>query len=230
LNQTLASMRDVGIEYRRRGRVVFTISGFDLDVVPGRIIHLRGASGSGKSSVLRVLAGLQRPTHGTVFVGGESLYGRTARDRALLRAGTFGFVFQSVLLLPMFDSMTNVMIPRLLLGGSRSAAQRDALSLMERFDVAHRAHHRPHELSGGEQRRIALARALINHPPILIADEPFADLDENSQGLVWGAINGWVETGRAVIIASHVPLPPYAAVETVDMSGPSPAVLDRGGR
>lgn len=210
-------MTDVAIEYRRRGTVVFALPRFDLEVGEGELIHVRGPSGSGKSSILRVLAGLQPPQRGEVIVMGVPIYQRNAGERALLRGSSIGFVFQSVHLLPMFDALTNVMIPRLIAGGSRRSAERDARALLERFGVAHRERHRPHELSGGEQRRVGLARAVINDPPLVIADEPFADVDRDNAMTIWDAMAGWVANGRTVIISSHVDLPDQRSARVVDL-------------
>ncbi len=217
MKEPVASMSGIDVRYRRRGEVAFAISNFSLEVSAGDLIHLRGPSGSGKSTILRVLAGLQQPDGGEVWLRGVPIYQRTVRERALLRGKEIGFVFQSVHLLPMFDAITNVMIPRLIVGGSRALARRDAHALMHRFGVAHRAAHKPHELSGGEQRRVGLARAMINEPGLILADEPFADLDPDSGGLVWEAICEWVKHGRTVIVSSHVDLPGGQAVRIVDL-------------
>ncbi|MBI1804785.1 MAG: ABC transporter ATP-binding protein [Ignavibacteriae bacterium] len=154
--------------------------GIDLRVNAGEIVSIVGASGSGKSTLLHILSGLDRPTEGEVYWQEKNIV--TVSDDALarLRGSTVGFVFQFHHLLPEFTALENVMIPIMIHRGTKSEAERRAKELLSRVGVSKRLEHKPSELSGGEQQRVAVARALANNPKIVFADEPTGNLDSVS--------------------------------------------------
>jgi len=160
----------------------------NLAIAPGETAAIVGASGSGKSTLLGLLAGLDVPTRGIVRIDGEALFARDEDGRARLRAAKIGFVFQSFQLLPHLTALENVLLPLELAGfsgaGGAAAPRTAATELLSRVGLAQRLHHYPRTLSGGEQQRVALARAFVNHPPILMADEPTGSLDERTGAAV----------------------------------------------
>ena len=160
------------------GRVLDILSAIDLAVNAGEAVAVLGPSGSGKSTLLGLLAGLDRPSRGEVSLLGRALNGLDEDERAALRAGRVGFVFQSFQLLPGMTALENVALP-LQIGG-RPAARTQAEQLLGEVGLAERLHHLPRQLSGGEQQRVALARAFAGDPDVLFADEPTGNLDADS--------------------------------------------------
>ena len=157
------------------------LKGVDLTVAQGEMIAIIGASGSGKSTLLHLLGGLDRPTSGAVHWEGKNIFAMKDDHLAHARATTIGFVFQFHHLLPEFSALENVMIPQMILGRTSVEAGKRAHELLERVHLSGRVHHRPSEMSGGEQQRVAVARALANRPMVVLADEPSGNLDtENS--------------------------------------------------
>jgi putative ABC transport system ATP-binding protein len=173
----------------------------DLDVAPGELVALLGPSGSGKSTLLNIIAGLDAPDSGTVEVGGQDLGRLTERARTLLRRRDIGFVFQFFNLVPTLTVLENVRLPLELIGRRDAAPAR---TLLERVGLADRAHAFPEELSGGEQQRIAIARALAHEPRLLLADEPTGNLDSATGSRVLDVLTGLVrERETAMVIATH---------------------------
>lgn len=165
---------------KQRAERLSVLQGVDLTLEPNQMIAITGSSGCGKSTLLHLLGGLDRPDSGEIIWGDQAIGGLSANELARLRNRRIGFVFQFHHLLPEFSALENVMMPALIRGdASRSASDR-AAGLLERFQLQDRIHHRPAELSGGEQQRIAMARALMNEPPVVLADEPTGNLDETN--------------------------------------------------
>lgn len=160
--------------------VLRILQGVDLGVKEAEIVSIVGSSGSGKSTLLHILGGLDHPSSGDVFWQGESIYQYKKDQLADLRNVNVGFVFQFHHLLPEFTALENVMMPALIRDSSFSKAEVRAKELLERFGMSDRLNHRPSQLSGGEQQRVSMARALTNHPPIILADEPTGNLDEKN--------------------------------------------------
>lgn len=157
------------------------IRGVDLDVIPGEVMSIVGPSGAGKTTLLQILGTLDRPDSGTVDYDGTDVFTLGSNDLARFRNRNIGFVFQFHQLLPEFSLLENVAMPALIRGESRSAAFDKARRLIETLGLADRAGHRPTQLSGGECQRAAVARALVNDPKVVLADEPSGSLDSKNR-------------------------------------------------
>jgi lipoprotein-releasing system ATP-binding protein len=169
--------------YRKHAIEVPVLTGLDLEVYTGEFLSVVGSSGCGKSTLLHLLGTLDKPDEGRILLDAERIDNRPAEERDRLRNQTFGFIFQFYHLLPELSTLENVLMPRMiglsLRGwfGERRALRQQATELLDRVGLGHRLHHKPRELSGGEMQRAAIARALINRPRILLADEPTGNLD-----------------------------------------------------
>jgi putative ABC transport system ATP-binding protein len=165
-----------------------------------------GPSGCGKTTLLNVISGLDEPTEGSVAVEGRELARLSDDDRTRFRAERLGFVFQSFNLLPVLSALENVMLPLLVVGQREEPARKVAMEAMEAVGIAHRAGHRPKELSGGEQQRCALARSLVNKPAIIFADEPTGNLDTVTGGQILGLLQRLnEERGLTLVVVTHDP-------------------------
>jgi ABC-type lipoprotein export system ATPase subunit len=178
------------------------LNGVDLDVAEGEMVAVLGRSGSGKSTLLNLIGGLDRPDSGRVEVAGEELTraGERALDRIRLRR--IGFIFQSFQLIEELTGEENVLLAARL-PGAPPGGRRRAAALIDRLGVGGVAAHRPHELSGGEQQRFAIARALVNDPVLVLADEATGNLDEGSAAAVIATLGELAEEGRAVVLVTH---------------------------
>ncbi len=156
------------------------LKGIDLEVREGEFISIVGASGSGKSTLLHVLGGLDRPSSGSVFWQDKDISLLNDGPLAVLRGTHVGFVFQFHYLLPEFTALENVMIPRMIQRASVASSRENAVKLLDKVGLGGRLHHKPTELSGGEQQRVAVARALANQPRVVFADEPSGNLDSSN--------------------------------------------------
>lgn len=186
------------------GGVITVFDGVDLEVERGEMVAIVGASGAGKSTLLHLLGALDRPTAGQVLIGGRPLAGMDDDAISALRNRTIGFVFQFHHLLREFTALENVMMPLRIGGMDEGMARARALALLDRVGLAGRVHHRPSELSGGEQQRSAVARALAADPQILLADEPSGNLDhQNSDRLHDLFVELAREMEIAVVVVTH---------------------------
>ncbi len=189
---------------QKGGNVVQVLNGTDLAVEKGSFISIMGASGSGKSTLLHLLGGLDRPDKGTVYWNDKDIFTLKRNELAILRGKTVGFVFQFHHLLNEFTALENVMLPMLIQGVRFSKAKQEALLLLQRFSVDSKKDNKPAELSGGEQQRIAMARALINKPDILLADEPTGNLDTANSDQLYDLLTDLnTQHGLTVIIVTH---------------------------
>jgi len=202
----LLTARGITKSFAHPGGAVDVLRGVDLTLVEGEVVAVVGRSGAGKSTLLHVLGGLEAPSAGTVTLLGQSLWegGETARSR--LRARHVGFVFQSHHLLPDFNALENVALAGLIAGLEPGEAEAQARAWLERFGLSHRISHHPVELSGGECARVALARALVPSPAVLLADEPTGNLDRQQAGRVLEDVLGiMADEGKCLIMVTHDP-------------------------
>jgi ABC-type lipoprotein export system ATPase subunit len=180
------------------------LDGVDLDVERGELAAVVGRSGSGKSTLLHLVAGLDRADSGTIEVAGERVDGAGDRRLTALRARAIGFVFQFFHLVPELTGEENVLLPTRV-NGARGGGARRAQALIDRLALREVADALPHELSGGEQQRFAIARALVNDPPVVLADEPIGNLDPVSGAVVLELLHAIADEGRAVAMVTHQP-------------------------
>jgi len=175
-----------------------------LTLRQGEVVALVGPSGAGKSSLLHMAGLLEAPTAGDVIVSGAASSTLSDAERTRLRRDTIGFVYQAHRLLPEFNALENVMMPQLIAGKSRAAAEEEARRLLDVVGLSQRLTHRPAQLSGGEQQRVAIARALANHPRVLLADEPTGNLDPRTAASVFDALVKIVRQEKAAaLVATH---------------------------
>jgi len=190
--------------FHQAGVELPVLNGIDLALDPGEIVALVGPSGAGKSTMLHVAGLLERPDGGSVLIEGRDCGGLSDEHRTLLRRRALGFVYQFHHLLPEFSALENVMLPQMIAGVARHQARDKAAALLERVGLAERVSHRPARLSGGEQQRVALVRALANDPKILLADEPTGNLDHTTATSVMAILIEIVRaSGLAALIATH---------------------------
>jgi putative ABC transport system ATP-binding protein len=198
-----------------------TISAVDnvsLTVGAGEFVAVQGPSGCGKTTLLLAAGALLRPTHGRVLLYGEDPYALSPGQRARFRAVNVGFVFQQFHLVPYLDVFDNILVPTLALGANGRARAR-ALELAARFGLTERLHHRPAALSTGERQRVALVRALLNKPKLLLADEPTGNLDAENGQVVLRCLAEFARDGGAVLLVTHEPAAGDYASRIVKMSG-----------
>jgi lipoprotein-releasing system ATP-binding protein len=197
-------LREVTRNYRQGGNALAVLRGVSLAVRPGEIVALIGPSGAGKSTLLHVAGLLERPDGGEILIDGARCGALSDRERTELRRAHLGFVYQFHHLLPEFSALENVMLPQMIAGHARGAARRRAEQLLALVGLEARATHRPARLSGGEQQRVAIVRALANGPRLLLGDEPTGNLDQHTAAEVTDALLDLVRrTGLAALIATH---------------------------
>lgn len=199
----MLAVQDLSFAYQRGGEELF--GGLSHEFAAGKVTALTGPSGRGKSTLLYVLGLMLRPTRGRVMMHDRSLGDARDVDRAWARATTFGFVFQDAALDQSRPILDSVVEPALYAGWSRKQAAERAVELLEVVGVSARARHRPGQISGGQAQRVAVARALVNDPVVVLADEPTGNLDRDNAETVLTALHGAAGEGRTVIIATHDP-------------------------
>ena len=198
------SLRDVSRTYRQAGVGLEVLKSASLSVMPGEIVAVIGPSGAGKSTLLHIAGLLDRPTAGSVFFKGEDCTSVGDDKRTAIRRAGIGFVYQFHHLLPEFSALENIVLPQMIAGRPRRDAAERARDLLDQIGLAQRATHRPGRLSGGEQQRAAIARALANRPKVLIADEPTGNLDPQTALSVFEVLLAAVRNhGVAALIATH---------------------------
>ena len=197
-------LRGVVRTYKQAGALLPVLRGASLAIAPGEIAALVGPSGAGKSTLLHTAGLLERPDGGEVLLAGRSCGGMSDSERTEIRRAQMGFVYQFHHLLPEFSALENVMLPQLIAGVAKAKARPRAQELLGLVGLAARAEHRPARLSGGEQQRVAIVRALANSPRVLLGDEPTGNLDIHTADDVMAALIDIVRrTGLAAIIATH---------------------------
>lgn len=180
---------------------VEVLHGVDLDIERGEKVFLSGPSGAGKTTLMYILAGLERPDEGQLWIGGEDLYGVSRKRQSAIRNERMSYIFQNYYLMPELTALENVMVPAMI-GGNGD--EKKAMATLERVGLGHRIGHLPSELSGGEQQRVAIARALVNGPEVIFADEPTGNLDSRNGGVVMEMLLGLVEEdGASLVVVTH---------------------------
>jgi ABC-type lipoprotein export system ATPase subunit len=201
----LVRARGLAKRYRgAAGHPVRALEGVDLEAVSGELVAVVGASGSGKSTLLNLLGLLEPPDAGEIWFDDVRVSQLSRRAQARVRGTRIGYVFQSFLLVSSLTAIDNVLLAARYVGRDRATALREAMVLMERLGVADRRDHYPAELSGGEQQRVAYCRAVLNAPPLMLADEPTGSLDDAHARVILGELRGLVrERGTSVILVTH---------------------------
>jgi ABC-type lipoprotein export system ATPase subunit len=190
--------------YLTNGRSIDALKDVSLQIDSGQFCALRGKSGCGKSTLLLAAGGLLRPDRGRVLIDGHDLYSMSTNQRAVFRASNVGFVFQQFHLVPYLSVLDNVLTASLgSVSGQVGVLRARALEMIERVGLTHRIKHRPAQLSTGERQRTAIARALLNQPRLLLADEPTGNLDEENAGIVLRHLDQFAKEGGTVLLVTH---------------------------
>lgn len=199
----ILSARGVTKTYRSASHEVTALRGADLDVHAGELVMVMGPSGNGKTTLLNCLSGLDDIDAGTVHIDGQDLFACSDRERTLLRATRMGFVFQSFNLIPVLSAVENVELPLLITGVASRQARGRARRMLDRVGLHDRAGHLPGQLSGGEQQRVTIARALVAEPAIVWADEPTGALDSHTAGGIVELLHEVHAAGQALVVVTH---------------------------
>jgi putative ABC transport system ATP-binding protein len=197
------SVANLTVEYNSGGYKIRPLDGLSFDTDDGELVVLLGPSGCGKTTLLSCLAGLLRPTSGSIRFRDEEVTSLRGSTLSTYRRHTVGVVFQAFNLIPSLSARSNVMVPLRLSGVSRSEAHRRASALLEQVGLDQRANHRPDQMSGGQQQRVAIARALVQDPPLVLADEPTAHLDYIQVEGILQLLRNLAAAGRVVVVATH---------------------------
>jgi putative ABC transport system ATP-binding protein len=201
---TLISVRNVAKIYRKGEEEVHALRGVTLDIERGQYVSIMGPSGSGKSTLFNMIGGLDTPTTGEVLVEGHRLNQLNSAQLAWFRCHKIGFIFQSFNLIPTMTALENVSIARTFAGATPAEAHADAAAVLEQVGLGHRLHHLPTQVSGGQQQRIAIARALVNKPLIILADEPTGNLDLKTGEEIIDLLSAMKkDLGITIITATH---------------------------
>ncbi len=204
MSEAVVEVRDVHKVYPRGSERIDVLKGLNLEVPPGEFLALMGPSGSGKTTLLNLIGALDKPTSGAVIVGGRDLTRASARDLARWRAQHVGFVFQFYNLLPVLTAARNVELPLLLTGLSRVDRRKHVEAALGLVGLADRADHYPAQLSGGQEQRVGIARAIVNDPTLLLCDEPTGDLDRQTAGEILDLLAALNQRyGKTVIMVTH---------------------------
>lgn len=202
--EPIVSLRGLKRSFEQGGQRIDVLRGVNLDIMPGEIVALLGPSGSGKSTMLQAIGLLEGGFAGSIYIAGKRVEDMAADERTRLRRDHLGFIYQFHHLLPDFNARENVVIPQMIRGVARAEAEARADSLLANLGLAERLTHRPSQLSGGEQQRVAVARALANRPLLVLADEPTGNLDEATSDVVLGQFLALVRgEGSAALVATH---------------------------
>jgi putative ABC transport system ATP-binding protein len=196
---------------------VRALDGVDLEIAPGTFCVVMGPSGSGKSTLLHLIGGLDRPTSGTIEVGGKAIDSLDENALAIFRRRTVGFVFQAFNLVSSMSAIDNVAFPLRFARVRRDKRHSQAFESLRKVNLEDRAYHRPVELSGGQQQRVAIARALINDPQLILADEPTGNLDSASGDSILQLLSELHQSGRTVIVVTHDPRSSQVATRIVNL-------------
>ena len=204
MSKLLLEVKNVSKRFQEGSVDTQVLKDVDLQVFKGEQLAIIGISGSGKSTLLHIMGTLDRPTSGQVLMLGEDLYALSTRRQSEVRNQDLGFIYQFHHLLPEFSALENVAMPALIQGRNRKEVETEAKNLLERVGLGHRLNHTPAEMSGGERQRTAIARALINKPKLVLADEPTGNLDARSGEAVYELIRELAnQLGTAFVVVTH---------------------------
>jgi putative ABC transport system ATP-binding protein len=207
MKSAIIQARDVTKSYGEEGEntcVTEVLKGINIDVYKGEFVAIMGPSGSGKTTLLDVLGGLLKPTSGKVVIDGESLAGLSDSEMARIRGKKIGFIFQQYNLIPSFTATENVEFSMRINGGSKQESRKRAVKLLETIGLGHRLNNKPSQLSGGEQQRVAICRALSNRPTIIFGDEPTGNLDSKNGFMVLNTLKKLnKDQGYTIVVVTH---------------------------
>jgi putative ABC transport system ATP-binding protein len=203
--KTLIELKNVVKTYTLGGEPVHALAGMSLSIQEGEYVAIMGTSGSGKSTLMNIIGCLDRPTDGEYILDGRAVHQYDADELAGIRNRTVGFIFQQFNLLPQMTALHNVMLPLIYAGLPVEQRKSRAEEVLTMVGLSSRLHHRPSELSGGQQQRVSIARALANHPKLLLADEPTGALDSHTAAELMNLIDQFVASGMTVIVVTHDP-------------------------
>jgi putative ABC transport system ATP-binding protein len=215
-NGVLVHVKEAEKVFRRGSEEIHVLSGLNLEVPKGEFLALMGPSGSGKSTLLNLIGGLDRPTRGSVVVGGDRIDAMSDRQLAAWRARHVGLIFQFYNLLPVLSAERNVELPLLLTHLSKAERRKHVETALKIVGLSHRERHYPRTLSGGEQQRVGIARAIVTDPTLLLCDEPTGDLDRKSGDEILGLLQALNrEQGKTIVMVTHDPHASARATRTV---------------
>jgi len=204
--QTLVSVRGLAKDYKRGAETVHVLHALDLDIPRGDFLALMGPSGSGKSTLLNLIGGLDRPSSGSIEIAGQRTDSMSDAELGRWRARHVGFVFQMYNLLPVLTAQRNVELPLLLTSLGASERQARAAAALKLVGLSDRAQHKPRELSGGQEQRVGIARAIVSDPTLLLCDEPTGDLDRKSGDEILDLLQALnQQQGKTIIMVTHDP-------------------------
>jgi len=213
----LVQVRSVSKTYRRERAAIGALCDVSFEIDEGEFVRLSGPSGSGKTTLLNLIAGLDRADQGEIVVAGIDIAHLSVSQTSKCRAKQVGIIFQSYNLMPQLTALENVLLPMIALGGASHSRARELLDLV---GLADRSGHNPSQLSGGEQQRVAIARALANDPPLVLADEPTGNLDDQSAQTVMELLTSAVrERGRSLLLVTHERVAGQTADRSLELRG-----------
>jgi putative ABC transport system ATP-binding protein len=199
----MIELKNAGKSYKQGVREVHALRDITLSIKKGEFLSVMGPSGSGKSTLLNLIGGLDQPTTGEIFIDGRPLHGISDDELTLIRRRRVGFIFQFFNLLPILTAVENVSLPLLLEGTPFSEIKPKAVTLLEQVGLGARTEHRPEQLSGGEMQRVAISRALVTNPAVLLADEPTGNLDSHTSEEIFMLLKALHEQGQTIVMVTH---------------------------
>lgn len=201
----LIEVRNIGKDYQSGEGVVQAIRSMDFSIDDGEFVSIMGQSGSGKSTLLSIMGGLNHPTRGELVIDALDLYRLSSEQRADFRSEYIGIIFQSFQLIPYLTVLENVKMPMAITGIKEKKQNEMALSVLQKIGLSSKVDRLPDQLSGGEQERVAIARAIVNNPPILLADEPTGNLDSSTAQDIMDLLQKLNKEGQTIIMVTHNP-------------------------
>ena len=217
MKEVLISVQDITKAYSTKGDTVRALSGITLEIYKGESVAIMGQSGSGKSTLMSIIGGMNQPTSGTVEIDGIDLYKLSQEKRADFRLKNLGFVFQQFHLIPYLTALENVMLPLTTMRCSQQKKREKAEAVLRRVGIFREMNRLPSQISGGEQERVAIARAMINDPPLILADEPTGSLDTSTGAEIMEIFQMLNKEGQTILMVTHNPLNTYFMGRTIIM-------------